>query len=174
MVKAANPPSTCCQRAAISGTAPNSSLKSNTTPAAFDPTARNAVAGAGDPWYTSGAHAWKGTNDILKNKPASTMTSPARKIGLPPIAFCTAAISLKFVVPAAPNTNAMPNTMNAEAVAPRMRYFTPASMLAVWSRRKLLSTTNVIVISSSAANNSTRSFAEAANNIPSSANKTSE
>jgi hypothetical protein len=34
-------------------------------PAAFEPTARNAVTGMGAPVYTSGAHMWKGTLEIL-------------------------------------------------------------------------------------------------------------
>jgi len=34
-------------------------------PAAFEPTARNAVTGMGAPVYTSGAHMWNGTEAIL-------------------------------------------------------------------------------------------------------------
>src|SRR5260370_32887623 len=37
--------------------------------AALGPTDRNAATGAGAPWYTSGAHTWKGAAEILNANP---------------------------------------------------------------------------------------------------------
>src|SRR5260370_95850 len=39
--------------------------------AAFGPVARNAATGAEAPWYTSGAHTWKGTADTLNANPTN-------------------------------------------------------------------------------------------------------
>ena len=39
--------------------------------AAFGPADRNAVTGAGAPWYTSGAQIWNGAADTLKASPTN-------------------------------------------------------------------------------------------------------
>ena len=38
--------------------------------------AKNNVTEVGEPWYTSGAHIWKGTAEILKAKPTIINTRP--------------------------------------------------------------------------------------------------
>ena len=59
------------------GNATNSTRIMAASPAALEPIASMAVTGAGAPWYTSGAHMWKGITDSLKKKPISTRVMPA-------------------------------------------------------------------------------------------------
>src|SRR5258708_2293361 len=40
---------------------------------------KNAVTGVGAPWYTSGAHIWKGAAEILNARAAATNTRPKIK-----------------------------------------------------------------------------------------------
>src|SRR6476659_3902785 len=45
--------------------------------AAFTALAMYATTGVGEPWYTSGAHAWNGTAAILKPNPTNNNAKPA-------------------------------------------------------------------------------------------------
>ena len=47
--------------------------------AIFGSIAKNIVTEVGEPWYTSGAHMWKGTAEILNDKPTKTKTIPKVK-----------------------------------------------------------------------------------------------
>jgi AmmeMemoRadiSam system protein A len=71
---------------------------STAKPAAFEPTERKVVTGVGAPSYTSGAHIWNGTEDILKPNPAATKTIAASKAGLLPVSANLAPISDSTVV----------------------------------------------------------------------------
>ena len=69
--------------------------------AIFGTQAKKDVTGVEDPWYTSGAHIWNGTAEILKIIPASKNASP---IVIPMLSLdnTNEFISLKNIVPVKP------------------------------------------------------------------------
>src|SRR5688500_12993575 len=70
--------------------------------AAFEPVAMTAVTLVGAPRYTSGAHEWKGTEEILKLKPTRMSARPKRKTGSRERPGTAAAMRSKLVAPVAP------------------------------------------------------------------------
>ena len=70
--------------------------------AALDPVAMKEVIVVGAPWYTSGAHMWNGTEEILNPKPTSMSPSPASTSGSAFLAAGEAAIRSRLVEPVAP------------------------------------------------------------------------
>ena len=70
--------------------------------AALDPVAISAVTLVGAAWYTSGAHMWKGTDEILKPKPTSRSPRPITNSGSLVRPAMASAIRSRLVVPAAP------------------------------------------------------------------------
>ena len=68
--------------------------------AIFGKIAKNIVTDVGDPWYTSGAHIWNGTAEILKAKPTKIKTIP--KVSPYWTLDILTDISLKFVEPEKP------------------------------------------------------------------------
>ena len=95
------------------------------------------VAEVGAPWYTSGAHMWKGTAPILKAKPATMKTRPNTNTW-----WLTWPVAMAFMtsdnskLPVAPYIIDMPYNKKPEAIAPSTKYFMAASVAWVWSRRK--------------------------------------
>ena len=76
---------------------------------ALEPVAMKAATDVGAPSYTSEAHMWKGTEEILKPKPTRRRAKPITSIGSrPPPADTTAAMRSRLVEPVAPNTRAIP------------------------------------------------------------------
>jgi hypothetical protein len=72
-------------------------------PAALEAVDRKAVTGVGAPWYTSGAHMWKGAAATLKQRAASTISPPAASPGVSAAqGVIWRAISANRVVPATP------------------------------------------------------------------------
>jgi hypothetical protein len=69
---------------------------------AFEPVAISAVTLVGAPWYTSGTHMWKGTDEILKPNPTIRSPSPIANIGSRGREASAAAMRSRFVVPVVP------------------------------------------------------------------------
>src|SRR5215207_8590572 len=96
--------------------------------ATFTTDAMKAVTGVGDPWYTSGAHAWNGTAETLNPRPTRSNEMP---VSSSPSWMITTSdryawMSARLVDPVAPYIMAMPYSRNAEANAPSTKYFMPA------------------------------------------------
>ncbi len=70
--------------------------------AALEPVAMKAVTEVGAPSYTSGAHMWNGTEEILKPKPTSIMPRPTSTIGSAFRVAAAAAMRSRLVEPVAP------------------------------------------------------------------------
>lgn len=64
---------------------------------------RKAVTGAGAPWYTSGAHMWKGATASLNPAPMTTMAKPPSSSGFHSrvLPASTAVMAVKSMVPSA-------------------------------------------------------------------------
>src|SRR4030095_5507065 len=75
IVSAAIPHSSADQWAWPPRSATTSTRMSAAKAAALDPVAMNEVIVVGAPWYTSGAHMWNGTDEILNPKPTSMRPS---------------------------------------------------------------------------------------------------
>ena len=93
-------------------------------------TDRKAVMGVGEPSYTSGAHIWKGTLEILNPNPAIMSTMPKRRAWLPkgvPLlrvkSASRSAMTSRDVLPVKPYTTTMPYSRTAELMALRIRNF---------------------------------------------------
>jgi len=109
MVTAAMAHTTIGQSTATPRIAVSSTRSSAAKAAALEPVAMNAVTEVGAPSYTSGAHMWKGTEEILKPKPTSSSPSPMTSIGSRPLPAATAlAMRSRLVVPVAPKIRAIP------------------------------------------------------------------
>src|SRR5438270_725793 len=98
-------------------------------PATFDPEAMNAALGIGAPWYTSGAHRWKGAAAILKPNPTMVMTNARISNGsrASPCPCTAAAILARLVDPDKPYNKLNPNKVNAAAIPPNKKYLMAAS-----------------------------------------------
>ena len=70
--------------------------------AAFEPVAMRAVTEVGAPSYTSGAHMWNGTDEILKPKPTRSRPTPIVTSVSRGRAAAAAAMRSKLVEPVAP------------------------------------------------------------------------
>ena len=70
--------------------------------AAFEPVAMSAVTDVGAPSYTSGAHMWNGTDEILNPKPTSSRPRPIVISVSRGRVAAAAAIRSKLVEPVAP------------------------------------------------------------------------
>ena len=81
----------------------NKNLINTVKAAIFGKAAKNNVTEVGEPWYTSGAHIWKGTADILNANPTIKKTKP--KITPYSIFVDVFAMSIKFVEPENPYTS---------------------------------------------------------------------
>ena len=70
----------------------------------------NAVTGVGAPWYTSGVHMWNGAAATLKPRPTSmnAMPSSSTPSSSSVVVARKSAILVRFVLPVAPYTSAMP------------------------------------------------------------------
>src|SRR6266704_5174107 len=102
---------------------PSSSTRNSAVKAAaLTPVAMNAVTGVGAPSYTSGAHMWNGTAATLNANPTSSSARPAGSMTPVPPSPTWTPMSVRFVVPVAPYTNAMPYRRNPDANAPSRKY----------------------------------------------------
>src|ERR1700741_3119272 len=102
IVSAAMPHRSADQSACAPRSATTSTRISAAKAAALDPVAMNEVIVVGAPWYTSGAHMWNGTAEILKPKPTSMSPSPASTSGSAVLAARQAAVRSRLVEPVAP------------------------------------------------------------------------
>ena len=96
----------------------------------------------GAPSYTSGAHMWKGAAVNLNRKPIIRNISPKAKLSerpksklkifskkeLEPGWANNKCKSAKFVVPVEPYINEIPKSINPDEKAPKIKYFSPASV----------------------------------------------
>ena len=100
--------------------------------ATFGSIAKNKVTEVGDPWYTSGAHMWKGTAEILNAKPTKIKTMPKVK----PYSDLSELlnISIKFVVTEKPYIKEHPYNNKPEDRALSIKYFKPDSVDSKLSR----------------------------------------
>src|SRR3990172_9467464 len=160
------------QSARALGSATTSTRISAANAAAFEPVAISAVTLVGAPWYTSGAHMWNGTAEVLKPKPTSSRPSPIARSGSYPRP-AAAAIRSRLVAPVAPYTRAMPYSINDDANAPSRKYFIDASPETSSRLNRPASTYRDSDISSSARNTTIRSAAIASSIMPAVANSTS-
>ena len=87
--------------------------------------AKNKVTDVGEPSYTSGAHIWKGTADILNDRPTRIKTSPKTLPVDEEKIFSE--IILKFVDPVKPYIKEHPYNNRPEDKALSTKYFKPAS-----------------------------------------------
>ena len=98
----------------------------NTVNAAiFGTIAKNKVTEVGEPSYTSGAHIWKGTAEILNPSPTNMKTIPNVKPYCSE--FIVVAIILKFVDPVNPYIREQPYNNNPDDKALKTKYLIPAS-----------------------------------------------
>src|SRR5215475_14447809 len=81
MVSTAMPHSSADQSAWAPRSDTTSTRMSAAKAAALEPVAMNEVMVVGAPWYTSGAHMWNGTEEILNPKPTSMRPRPASTSG---------------------------------------------------------------------------------------------
>src|SRR5687767_4609639 len=80
-------------------------------PAALGATDRNAVTAVGAPWYTSGHQKWKGTDAVLKPKPANTSSATTNKgsrFASAAPAARTSRITVRLVEPVIPYSSDRP------------------------------------------------------------------
>src|SRR4029434_10348248 len=77
IVSAAIPHSSADQSAWAPRSATTSTRMSAAKAAALDPVAMNEVIVVGAPWYTSGAHMWNGTAEILNPNPPTLSPTQA-------------------------------------------------------------------------------------------------
>ena len=122
---------TCCHESIRSKKLNINSFKKRPRTAIFGTTAKNADTLVGAPSYTSGVQTWKGAAAALNNraepiKKAPTITPVG--ISFEVIPANNLAISSKLVVPVNPYTREDPNNRRPEAKAPKMKYFSPASV----------------------------------------------
>src|SRR5215813_6613412 len=80
MVTAASPQSTAVMFGWARGSTPPNRRMSAAKTAALEPVAMKAETLVGAPSYTSGAHMWKGTAEILKPNPTRRSPTPARNM----------------------------------------------------------------------------------------------
>ena len=101
---------------------------------------KNNVTEVGDPSYTSGAHIWNGTAEILNAKPTSMKTMPNVKAYS--FEFSLEAIKSKLVDPVKPYINEHPYNNKPEDKALKTKYFNPASEDLILSLLKVAKTYN--------------------------------
>ena len=91
-------------------------------------TAKKAVIDVGAPSYTSGVHIWKGAIEIL-NAIADKIIIMAKtnKGWFNDMFEKLVAKVVNDVVPVIPKIKDTPNNKNPDAIAPKMKYFNPAS-----------------------------------------------
>src|SRR4051794_16156932 len=129
IVAMASPLSAGNQRSNAYGNASSQTRMNAANAAAFTVAAMYAVIGDGAPSYTSGAHMWNGTVATLNPKPINMSAMPATSSGLD-ASWKTAirpAMIVRFVVPVAPYTSAMPYSRNAVENAPSRKYLSAPS-----------------------------------------------
>jgi len=80
---------------------------------------------------------WNGTAAILNPSPARNRIRARTSSGWPPspTVFRAPWMASRFVVPVSANTSDMPNRISADENAPRMKYFSEASVARDWALR---------------------------------------
>src|SRR5436190_19970107 len=101
MVKRAQIHTIDSHRLAIGSNAVMYTRMNRANAAAFGPADMKAATGAGAPWYTSGAHTWKGAAEILNAKPTNINAADTPTSDMEPAcpAVRTRRISTRFVEP---------------------------------------------------------------------------
>ena len=93
--------------------------------AIFGKIAKKIVTDVGDPWYTSGAHIWNGTAEILKASPTKINTIPSVRPYWTSLIFWL--ITKKLVDPEYPYIKEHPYSNRPEDNALKTKYFSPDS-----------------------------------------------
>src|ERR1700722_3234375 len=89
--------------------------------------ATNAALQVGAPWYTSGAHMWKGAAAILKPNPATTMTMAIVNSGSAGETLTAAAMGWSASEPERPKSRLKPKSRIPADMPPKRKYLSPAS-----------------------------------------------